>query len=83
MNRYKSLESMDFEELNSLTLKTMANNKINWNIQSTKIKLEELMLLLMNFSQSALCLQKTFLKENEEINIKIYTSHNYKIDQTD
>ena len=38
---------------------------------------KDLLLLLIEINLTIICLQETFLKENDKINIKNFESHNY------
>ena len=41
-----------------------------WNIRGTKANLDELTLIIKNLHPCVICLPKTFLKENDSLNIR-------------
>ena len=47
---------------------------IQWNINGLQANREELDLLFSNLDPTVICLQETFLKENNNINFKCYSS---------
>lgn len=61
----------------------MANKIIQWNIRGIKADLDELILLISNQLPDVVCLQETFLKENDTLNIKNYSLYNYINKQTE
>ena len=61
----------------------MANKILQWNIRGMKPNLNELLLLIMGFCPAVVCLQETFLKETDKIDINNYTSYNYINTNTD
>lgn len=55
----------------------MANKIIQWNAKSVKANRNELLFLIEDLCPSIIYLQETFLKDNENIDIKNYTSNNF------
>ena len=55
----------------------MANKIIQWNLRGMKANYNELLLLIMGICPAVVCLQETFLKETDNININNFTSYNY------
>ena len=55
----------------------MANKLIQWNCRSLKANFNELLLLLTSLCPSIICLQETFLKPNDNLNIRGYTMYNH------
>ena len=55
----------------------MANKIIQWNIRGMKPNINELLLLIMRFCPAVVCLQETFLKDTDNININNFTSYDY------
>ncbi len=54
----------------------MANGIIQWNCRGLKSNFAELSLLVQEHKPAALCLQETFLKQNDTISIKHHTIFN-------
>ena len=46
---------------------------IQWDVRGTKANLDKLTLIIKNLCSSVICLQETFLKENEKLNIRQHT----------
>ena len=61
----------------------MTNKILQWNIRGIKANLNELILLIAGICPAIICLQETFLKENNTTNIKHYTFYNYINKDTD
>ena len=59
----------------------MANKLIQWNCRGLKANFNELLLLLTGLCPSIICLQETFLKPSDNLNIRGYTLYNH-INQT-
>ena len=55
----------------------MANKLIQWNCRGLKANFNELLLLLTGLCPSIVCLQETFLKPTDNINIRGYTLYNH------
>ena len=55
----------------------MANKLIQWNCRGLKANFNELLLLLTGLFPSIVCLQETFLKPTDNINIRGYTLYNH------
>ena len=55
----------------------MANKLIQWNCRGLKANFNELLLLLTGLCPSIICLQETFLKPNDNLNIRGYTMYNH------
>ena len=55
----------------------MANKIIQWNCRGLKANFNELLLLLTGLCPSIICLQETFLKPNDNLNIRGYTMYNH------
>ena len=55
----------------------MANKIIQWNCRGLKANFNELLLLLTGLCHSIICLQETFLKPNDNFNIRGYTMYNH------
>ena len=55
----------------------MANKLIPWNCRDLKAKFNELLLLLTGLCPSIICLQETFLKPGDNLDIRGYTLYNY------
>ena len=55
----------------------MANKLIQWNCCGLKANFYELLLLYTGLCPSIICLQKTFLKPNDNFNIRGYTLYNH------
>lgn len=57
----------------------MAHNSIlQWNCRGVKANFNELLILTTLLSPKILCLQETFLKESDDIQVKNYSSYHYK-----
>ena len=52
------------------------NKIIQWNIRGTKANLDKFTLIIKNLHPSVICLQETFLKENDKLNIRQHTIYN-------
>ena len=50
---------------------------IQWNCRVSKANYEELLLLLNRYNPKVLCLQETFLKDKNQLNIKHFQSYNH------
>ena len=55
----------------------MAIKLIQWNCRGLKVSFNELLLLLTGLCPSIICLQETFLKPNDNLNIRGYTLYNH------
>ena len=55
----------------------MANKLIQWNCRGLKANFNELLLLLTGLCPSIICLQETFLKPTDDLNIRGYTLYNH------
>ena len=55
----------------------MANKLIQWNCRGLKANFNELLLLLTGLCPSIICLQETFLKPSDNLNIRGYTLYNH------
>ena len=55
----------------------MANKLIQWNCRGLKANFNELFLLLTGLCPSIICLQETFLKSTDNLNIRGYTLYNH------
>lgn len=55
----------------------MANKIIHWNARSVKANRNELLLFIADLCPAVIYLQETFLRDNENIDIKNYTSNNF------
>ena len=55
----------------------MANNLIQWNCRGLKANFNELLLLLTGLCPSIICLQETFLKPSDNLNIRGYNMYNH------
>ena len=56
---------------------TMANQLIQWNCRGLKANFNELLLLLTGLFPSIICLQETFLKPSDNLNIRGYDMYNH------
>ena len=54
----------------------MANPIIQWNCRGLKANFDELSLLINKHKPAALCLQETFLKEDDTISLKFHSIYN-------
>ena len=54
----------------------MANKLIQWNCCGLKANFNELLLLLTGLCPSTICLQETFLKPSDNLNIRGFTLYN-------
>ena len=54
----------------------MANKLIQWNCRGLKANFNELLLLLTGLCPYIICLQETFLKLTDNLNIRGYTLYN-------
>ena len=55
----------------------MANQLIQWNCGCLKANFNELLLLLTGLCPSIICVQETFLKPTDNLNIRGYTLYNH------
>ena len=55
----------------------MANKSVQWNCRGLKANFNELLLLLTGLCPSIICLQETFLKPTDNLNIRGYTLYNH------
>ena len=55
----------------------MANKLIQWNYRGLKANFNELLLLLTGLCPSIICLQETFLKPSDNLDIRGYTLYNH------
>ena len=62
----------------------MPNKILHWNCRGIRANYEELLLLLNKYNPKVVCLQETFLKHKNPLNIKHFQSYNhlYKDGQT-
>lgn len=84
-NRFEIMENMEDvaklhnnkkRERKKRKRKTMANKITQWNIGSAKANHSELSFLIRK-CPPVICLQETFPKEVEDLNINNYTSYRY------
>ena len=54
----------------------MPNSIIQWNCRRIRANYEELQLLLEKYNPKVVCLQETFIKENNQINVNNYQAYN-------
>ena len=55
-----------------------SNHKIiQWNCRGLKSNYNEILLLLSLLSPSVFCLQETFLKTDDQLNIRDFITYNY------
>ena len=50
---------------------------IQWNCRGFKANYDEINLLIQDYNPVAICLQETFLKTDDEFNLKNYSIYNY------
>ena len=55
----------------------MANKSIQWTCRGLKANFNELLLLLTGLCPSIICLQETFLKPSDNLNIRGYNMYNH------
>ena len=55
----------------------MPNSIIQWNCRGIRANHEELQLLLEKYNPKVVCLQETFIKENNRINLNNYQAYNH------
>ena len=55
----------------------MSNKIIQWNCRGIRAKYEELFLFLNKYNPKVVCLQETFLKDKNQLNIKHFHLHNH------
>ena len=55
----------------------MDNSIIQWNIRGSRVNYSELLLPISKYCPAIMCLQETYLKSNNTINIKNHVSYNY------
>ena len=60
----------------------MTHKIIQWNCRGLKTNLNELFILISNLLPAIICLQETFLKHDQTLNIKNFTQYNH-INNTD
>ena len=56
----------------------MKNTIIQWNRLGLRVNYDELQLLLNDYDPPVVCLQETFLKENNPIAFRNYNLFNYR-----
>ena len=75
-NPYMTHKTSPLQGITMGPKQTYKTNKIiQWNIRGTKANLDKLT-LIKNLHPSLICLQETFLKENNKLNIKQHTIYN-------
>ena len=55
----------------------MSNKILQWNCRGIRTNYKELLLLLNKFNPKVVCLQETFLKDKNQLNIKHFQSYNH------
>ena len=55
----------------------MEQSIIQWNCRGLRANFNEILLLILHFSPTILCLQETFLKDSDTISFKGYSLYNY------
>ena len=55
----------------------MSNKILLWNCRGIRANYEELPLLLNKYNPKVVCLQETFLKDKNQLNIKLFQSYNH------
>ena len=55
----------------------MPKSIIQWNCRGIRANYEELQLLLEKYNPKVICLQETYIKENNQININNYRAYNH------
>ena len=55
----------------------MENSIIQWKCRGLRANFNEILLLISKFTPSVLCLQETFLKQSDNINLNDYTLYNF------
>ena len=54
----------------------MSNKTLQWNCRGIQANYEELLLLLNEYNPKVVCLQETFLKDKNQLNVKHIQSNN-------
>ena len=55
----------------------MSNKILQWNCRGIRANYEELQLLLNKYNPKVVCLQETFLKDKNQLNIKHFQLYNH------
>ena len=55
----------------------MSNKILQWNSRGIRANYKELLLLLNKYNPKVECLQETFLKDKNQLNIKHFQSYNH------
>ena len=55
----------------------MSRKILQWNCRGIRANCEELLLLLNKYNPKVVCLQETFLKDKNQLNIKYFQSYNH------
>ena len=55
----------------------MSNKIIQWNCRGIRANYKELLLILNEYNAKVVCLQETFLKDKNQMNIKHFQSYNH------
>ena len=55
----------------------MAHKIIQWNCHGYKANYDELLLLIAKLNPTAICLQETFRKRSDKLNIKTFEQYDY------
>ena len=55
----------------------MSNKILQWNYRWIRANYKELLLLLNRYNPKVVCLQKTFIKDKNQLNIKHFQSYNH------
>ena len=58
----------------------MTHKIIQWNCRGYKTNYDELLLLIAELNPTAICLQETFKKHSDKLNIKTFEQYDYIID---
>ena len=58
-------------------MKLQNNSILQWNCRGIKANYEELLILHDKYNPKVGCLQETFLKDNDHLNIKNYNWYNH------
>ena len=55
----------------------MSNKILQWNCRGIRANYKELLLFLNEYNPKVVCLQETFLKDKNQLNIKHFQSYNH------
>ena len=58
-------------------MKLQNNSILQWNCRGIRANYEEHLILLDKYNPKVVCLQETFLKDTNHLNIKNYNSYNH------